>query len=331
MRIATGQHFPELAALDFVTPEIALPLRQRFYPLGFPLDVETNSYDVLNAAAEAWKLFPQAFEEAAVRVSLTVVEGDEVPEQAEPRFFWREHLMSISDGAQNFVVCDFYRGFACGVVTRAAAMDHSSIRYRFLTPVAHTLIEQRRLAPVHGALVVRNGHGVMLTGVSLAGKSTLAYALSRAGWTYVSDDAIFLVRGNHERLAIGNPHFIRFREDARRLFPELENHPTVVRPNGKPAIEVMTRDLPISVAPRCTIDHVVFLARRQSGGVSLTHYPKDRALESWQAHIVLGTTNIRAAQLDCQRRLAEATIWELQYAMLDDAVARLEQLADCGA
>jgi hypothetical protein len=321
----------EPGTLDSVSPETDLPLRRRLYPLGFPLDLETNSQDIIEAASEGWGHFSQTFEEAPVRVSLAVVEGDALTQQAGSHFFWREHLMTIFDGPLNVMVCDFRQGFACGSVTRAVAMDHSLVRYRFLMASANTLIEQRALAPLHGALIVRNGIGVMLCGESFAGKSTLAYACSRAGWIYVSDDATFLVRGSQGRCAIGDPHSIRFREDARRFFPELADRLTVVRPNGKPAIEVFTRELPITVASQCSIDNVVLLARQNSGAARLTRYPKAQALEDWKKYAVLGTEDVRAAQLDCHRRLLEAGTWELEYSSLDGAIARLEQLVDSGA
>src|SRR5277367_2057711 len=86
---------PESSAIDSVIPEAELTLRRRVHPLGFPLDLETNSQDVLEAATEGWGLFSQAFDAAPVRISLTVVESDATAQQARSHFFWREHLMSI--------------------------------------------------------------------------------------------------------------------------------------------------------------------------------------------------------------------------------------------
>lgn len=321
---------PAQASFDNVAPQLDLPLRRRLYPLGFPLDIETNSEDVLAAASEGWGLFPQAFEEPAVRIALGMIESEAPAVNARSHFFWRENLMSIFDSPQNFLLCDFERGFACGSVTRPVAMDHSMLRYRFLTAGAYPMISHRALAPLHGAVIVRNGSGVMLCGESCAGKSTLAYALCRSGWTYVTDDATFLLRAEEDRCAIGDPHSIRFREDARRFFPELADRLTVVRPNGKPAIEVLTRELPIAIASRCSIEHVVFLAREESGSARLLPFSKAQALENLKQYVACGTAEVRAAQLACHRRLLGAGMWELRYAGLDDAVARLEQVVDAG-
>jgi hypothetical protein len=254
--------------------------------------------------------------------------GDALPLETVIRS--REHMMSIVADQENFVVCDFNTGFAFGWVTQSTAADYPSLRYRFLTAGAATLIEQRAFAALHGALVVRNGVGVMLAGDSFAGKSTLAYACARLGWTYVSDDAVFLVRERNDRCALGNPHSIRFRPDAPKLFPELADRLVTIRPNGKVAIEILTRDLAVDTAQSCNVDHVVYLNRDQAGLVHLCHVSKDWVREDWAQYAVFGTNAIREAHRDCYERLLSAQLWEMKYSDLDEAVGRLEQLVDNG-
>jgi len=328
---------PEPLSLVQVTADpvfsvFELPLRRTFYPLGYPLVLETNSRDVILAAEEGWGAFEQMFIEDPVRVCLGVSESDSKLPLPASVVRAREHLMSIVADPENFLLCDFDRGFAFGWVTRSTAADHPLLRYQFLTAGGATLGEQRALAPLHGALVVRNGTGVMLCGDSFAGKSTLAYACARAGWTYVSDDGAFLVRGRNDRYAIGDSHGVRFRPDAPDLFPELAGHLPTVRPNGKIAIEIPTRDLAISTAPGCVVDHVVFLDRQhhldQPLAASVQHYPEDGALEHWAQCVALGTAEVRDAQRRCHQRLLGARLWKMRYSHLEDAVARLERLVD---
>jgi hypothetical protein len=316
---------------DPVLSAFELPLRRTFYPLGYPLVLETNSPDVIQAAEEGWGAFERMFSEDPVRVCLGVAEGDSESPLPASVIRAREHLMSIVAGPENFMLCDFDRGFAFGWVTRSTAADHPLLRYQFLTAGGATLGEQRALAPLHGALVMRNGTGVMLCGDSFAGKSTLAYACARAGWTYVSDDGAFLVRDSDKRYAIGDPYGIRFRTDAPDLFPELADHLPTVRPNGKIAIEILTRDLGLRIAPGCIVDHVVYLDREGGGRASIHHCAADRAREDWTRCACLGTADIRAAQRRCHERLLRARLWKMQYSDLDDVVARLERLVDSGA
>ncbi len=211
-----------------------MPLRRTFFPLGYPLVLETNSRDVMLAAEEGWGASERMFDQEPLRICLGV-SGDDGKPGAAANIRAREHLMSIIADADNSVLCDFDRGFAFGWVTPGTATDRAWLRYQFLTPAGIALAQQRAFAPLHGALVTRRGTGVMFCGDSCAGKTTLAYACARAGWTYVSDDGTFLVRGRDDRYAIGEPHRIRFRADARELFSELANHVPMVRPNGKPS------------------------------------------------------------------------------------------------
>jgi hypothetical protein len=317
---------------DPVLSGFELPFRQTFYPLGFPLELETNSTEVITAACEGWGAFDQMFDGQPVRLCLGVLEGgsgDALPLESVVRS--REHMMTIVADPENFVICDFNRSFAFGWVTQNTAADHPLLRYRFLVSGAGTLIAQRAFATLHGALVVRNGQGVMLTGDSLAGKSTLAYACARAGWTYVSDDGAHVVRGRADRYAVGDPHSIRFRPDAPELFPELADRLLTIRPNGKVAIEILTRELALETAPGCNVQHVVYLNRGQAGEARVRPFSKERMFEEWSQYAVFGTEETRAAQRRCHERMLSAQLWEMQYSDLDDAVARLEHLADNGA
>lgn len=322
---------PIQVTADPVFSAFELPLRRTFFPLGYPLVLETNSRDVILAAEEGWGESERMFSQDPVRVCLGVTEGDSESPAAASVIRAREHLMSIVAGSENFMVCDFDQGFAFGWVARSTAADHALLHYQFLTAGGAGLAQQRAFAPIHGALVMRRGTGVLFCGDSFAGKSTLAYACARAGWTYVSDDGTFLVRGRNDRYAIGEPYSIRFRTDAPELFPELADHAPTVRPNGKIAIEVRTHDLGVSTARGCIVDHVIFLERENCGPASVDHYPRDRALEYWAQYAVLGSGEVRAAQRRSHELLLRARLWRMRYSHLDDAVSQLERIVRQGA
>jgi hypothetical protein len=321
----------EKAIPDPVLSTFELPLRRTFYPLGFPLEIETNSADVIAAASEGWGAFQQEFFEPPVRLCLGVTEGNPEAPLPESVFRSREHMMSIVADPTNFVICDFNSGFAFGWVTASTAADHPLLRYRFLVAGGATLVEQRAFASLHGALLVRNGCGIMLAGDSFAGKSTLAYACARAGWTYVSDDGAFLVRARTDRYAIGDPYSIRFRPDAPQLFPELGDRLPTVRPNGKIAIELLTADLGLNTATGCQVDHVVRLNRQQPGPAHVRRISKEGLVDGWALYASFGTEEVQAEQRRCHERMLGAEMWEMRYSDLDDAVARLERLVDSGA
>jgi hypothetical protein len=294
------------------------------FPLGFPLKIETNSEDVLEAAAASWSFFPCAFEEEPIVLSVGVSDGTERSLPRPPTFRSRNHLLSIVSDAENFLVCDFARGYHFGWISQTLAEEAAFLRYYFLDVAVLTMVQQRFLAPIHGACVARNGRGMLLCGPSSAGKSTLAYGCSRAGWTYVSDDATFLLRSGPDRYAIGNCHSIRFRESTKRLFPELFSLSPSLRPNGTRRIETFTRDLPISTAFACVIDHLVFLDRNQPGPARLERALPARAFDWFAGFACYGEESVRNAQLECYRKLAHAQVWELRYRELEDALRLLD-------
>lgn len=71
-----------------------------------------------------------------------------------------------------------------------------------LTPLFSKMAPDMGMALVHGAGVGVNGNGVILSGLSGAGKSSLAAACLMCGMQYVSDDTLFLDRMDHKAYPI---------------------------------------------------------------------------------------------------------------------------------
>src|SRR5579864_5200598 len=140
---------------DPVLSNFELGLRRLYYPLGLPLELQTNSQNVIDAASEAWGSFSQSFEIAPMRLALGVKEGAEAgPLPVRSSFLAREHLMAIIMDADNFVMCDYQQAFSFGWITPALASDYAKLRYHLLTGAAMTMAEHLALAPLHGALIM---------------------------------------------------------------------------------------------------------------------------------------------------------------------------------
>jgi hypothetical protein len=316
------------ASDDIVMYDVPLPLCATFFPLGFPVEIATNSEAVLSAARESWGLFPSSHHEKPVILNLAVTEHEDEELPGRPRFRSNGHLMSIVSDAHNQVICDFNHGCASGWITQRVADNPGFLRLRFLESSVMTLLVTNYLAPMHGALVTRRGVGVALCGESFAGKSTLSYACARSGWTFVSDDGTFLDRSRADRYAVGNPYNIRFREDAKFLFPELAACKVGRRQNGALGMEVRTSGLPVSTAGGCSIDHLVFLRRSRSGSASINPYSADEALHWLERATLYGPAEVQSSQRQAYRRLLDAGIWELHYSDLGDAIELLDQLGE---
>ena len=305
--------------------DVALNLHAAFYPLGFPLAFSTNSDAVMAAARSTWGAFTPAYPGTALSLEITVLPGENrLPPR--PTFRSQQHLMSIVCDAQNQVIIDLNRGCATAWVTEHVANDADFLRQHFLESSAGVLTLAKHLASVHGGLVARGGSGVLLCGESSAGKSTLSYACARRGWTFITDDGTFLVRDRAGRHAVGNPQTVRFREDATRFFPELAEHPIVVRPNGERGWIIDSADLPITTSNGCVVNHVVVLRRSASGPARMTHMGPGDALAMLEEATLFGPREVQESQKETYRRLLGAGLWELHYSALDEAVSALNEL-----
>ncbi len=296
------------------------------FPRGFPLRIETNSEDVIQAAEESWGCYKQEFDTAPLHMRVIVQpEGQLSPK---PKFRQQQHYFMVVADADNFATADFRAGFACIFVSARTAADHSWLRWYFVESMAYTLLDQLHTASIHAACVARNDSGILLCAKSTGGKSTLAWACARAGWTFIGDDCVMLLMESTDRVVLGKPHQARLRHDAPRLFPELEGYDTSARPNGKLSIEVDPRTFPqIRTASRCQVDNLVFLDRRSGARPGLSHVTKAEALDLLTEDGGYYGEEFYQRHRQAIGRLVEVPAYRLRYERLEDAMQLLSSLA----
>jgi hypothetical protein len=330
IKAAYARHEP-IACADPMMARTELPLQQTFYPFGFPLQVFTNSEEVLVAAKESWHGFRPLFETEPIRFHIGVTEGGSAECPPAPISRVREHLCSqIADG-ENFAISDASRFFSNIWLAQSTLAHRNYIRYFILESCAMFHLAARHSIGIHAACVELDGHGILFCGDSGAGKSTLAYGCARAGWTYITDDASFLVNGREDSLVVGNSRQVRFRPSAEALFPELHGRPILQRAQvGKPSIEWNT-DLRADIATSffSQIKHVVFLDRGERAGAELAVFPKEVA-KAFILQRGIGIPEIADLQTAAVDRLLDRGILELRYADLDWAIERLTHLVKEG-
>jgi hypothetical protein len=310
--------------------QVDLPLSARFFPLGFPLELLTNSRAVMAAAEKSWQNFRPQFTQHALELRIAVQNDDDTsPLPPAPIYSQQWDTWLCVANANNFVMCDPKGGRSFGSVTQSTVQSSLYFRYHFLEAAAMWMISART-APVHAACVSAFNSGMLLCGDSGAGKSSLAYAAARAGWTYVTDDASYLLLNDFNRRVVANSHTVRFRDSAVKLFPELEGRQITPRAAGKPAIEVPTPELPgIVTADSAIVEYIIFLNRQGTTADSLVPLSKESVLP-WFMQFIAGATEARVYQEAALKRLLSVPIFELRYRALDWAVERLEQLATTG-
>ena len=321
-------------AEDPLLANVELPLQSIFFPLGFPLRLSTNSPAVLEAANTSWGYFKQKFDHSPLELRVGVTkdrtDSPELPPAPIPRLQWSQ-LVSIAD-ANNFVTIDFNNSRAFGWITQSIAESPNYLRYYFLDSAALGMVSGLRAGCLHAACVAPFGRGMLICGNTGAGKSTLAYAGARAGWTLVCDDASFMPLDREDRLVVGNYHRIRFRSSATQLFPELEGRAVTPRvAKDKPGIEVFTSELPeITTADSAVVDYLIFLNRNWTGLPELVPLSRQAVLPWLKRSLTYTAVNSQKVQDDVLRRLFGAEVLELRCQDLNWAIDRLNTLAQTG-
>jgi hypothetical protein len=276
-------HIKTMTVSDVVEPAIAgdpllrnvdLPLKRVYHPLGFSIEVITNSEEVLAGAEESWGGLPWRFSEQPLQLRIALVEDRSGLCPPVPVFRAQRNLLSIVANSRNFAVCDRDEGFAFAWIDGDAIEHRGYLRYHFLESIALSMLSSSYVIPLHAACVELAGKGVLLCGNSGAGKSSLAFACARAGWRFISDDASYLVRKGSGRLVTGNSQKVRLRPSARELFPELQDFTPTPWTAGKPSIEIPTAFLPyLTTESHATVEYIIFLNRTESSVAELGPFP----------------------------------------------------------
>jgi hypothetical protein len=323
--------------LDFSRHSLEIPkltMCERFFPLGFPVDLRTNSEAILLAARALWPGFEPRFDGRPIRVDVHVVDDDggTLSEQCPPApvaHMTMPILYSVADG-NNFSVANLDEGWTRIVMARATERHRNYVDYFFLgaAPLCH--IASWHATPVHAGCVAFKGCGMLLCGDSGAGKSSLSYACARVGWAYTTDDASFLLQDESGIRVLGNCRQVRFRPSAGELFPEIEGLEITPRAAGKPSIEMPTAELPwMHCVPIASVGYLVFLNRRGDGPQELAVFSKDVA-RCYLQQVLFGSAEILNVQYRNLERLLDLEVLELCYTDLNWAVQRLQMLAEEG-
>jgi hypothetical protein len=295
-----GQNLPYTPAADPLGHTAPLDFRAAFPVLGKPLEVRSNSPAVVAAAERAfgrWRdLDARLIEPAKPCVvdvvvhpsPLSVVSSQllhgtndvDPPTDHGPRttdhglqtrstpFTVRVHggCLLAGDGA-NLMTAQLDAGRALAFVTPELAAREPWLRYHVLELLGLAMVAWHDRTPLHAGAVVCGGRAVLLTGRSMAGKSTLCYACLRDGFQLLAEDVVYISRRRGLRLW-GIPWRIHLLPDTARLFSELADVAAVPQPNGKVKLAVETSAFGADRA-RCHAERaVVCVVERREGAAS---------------------------------------------------------------
>jgi hypothetical protein len=294
-----------------LTRDPSLSLCGLFHPMGYPLEIRSNSREILHQAERLWQRYPVISNAEPLRLSVYVNGARAVLPHNPPPPSIHKHLFTIDHGTHDFAKADLSTGTAYVSVSENAASDWRYFRYHFLEPLACVLLGARHFVYVHASCIARDGRAVVLCGDSGAGKTCLAYACAKRAWSFVSGDAVQIVRGRKDRMVVGRPYEIRFRDSARAIFPELKSFPPEIRANGKTDLEIDTSDLEIAVESQSFASHLVLIQRGKVNRIE--KLDPAHAMRELSATICYGDDRTRCEQRETLAHFLQIPLWRLRY------------------
>jgi hypothetical protein len=224
-----------MSAQDFLHKDARTELRAHYSVVGSVCSFETNSEQLLEAAA---KTFPAA---GAVsdQVDFTLrfwVDDSQASAPPWPQAYVRglDEFVFAGFDARSSILADLRRRRVIGRFSPAMAADAPHWR-SVIFPIATSILAgSLGVVELHAASVARRERGLVLMGPSRSGKSTLAMALAMSGCRLISDDRTFCSLRDEKVVISGLPRPLKLRREAASLFEHLRGCETNAVQAGEP-------------------------------------------------------------------------------------------------
>ena len=294
---------------------IPISFKERFHPLGTTIQVESNDPSILEEATRSFGRYgpPPPFSKPRIVLQLCVdPEFHDAGSWPVPQYRSLQHLFHIHCGEANFAIADLSLEKAIGFVSQEMARSGSFFRRTFLECLFHVLVVRLSHTPIHCSCVALNNNGILICGVSGAGKTTLAYACAKSGMQVVSDDVVHLQPdwvGDTITLW-GNPWELRLLPEASKLFPGMA---AGVAPHQTHLEINITKDFPGADRVSCRPYAIVFLERCSGEKVECVPLKPEVALERLKKDIVLDEEKVLERHYSTLSRLVRIGAYSLIY------------------
>jgi hypothetical protein len=131
----------------------------------------------------------------------------------------REHLLVVD--RKSVVAVDPVTGHADGYISPEHLESPWILAHRIFYLSVIELLRCHRAYYIHAGCVCDGDEGILVCGASGGGKSTLTYALARSGFSYLSDDGVFLRKNSGGLEIFSFPEKIKLDSRSCSFFEEL--------------------------------------------------------------------------------------------------------------
>jgi hypothetical protein len=304
-----------MSAGDFLCKDATTPLCEHYTAAGAICRFSTNSEPLLEAARESFLPVEVTPDSVDFSVRFWVDHGNAArPPLPKPYVRGLDHLVFAGFDSGSSMLADLRTRRVIGRFSAGIVADRTFWK-TVIFPVLITIVGGSvGVAELHCSCVAKKQDGLLLAGPGRSGKSTLAVALARIGFGFLSDDRTFCSWRKGKLLAWGLATTLKLRCDAGMHFRELQSQEPTDLQNGERGFRLDPEfELGLQRIKRCEPRSLVFLERSESPGFCLSRISSKEAASRLEEDLVAESTYAATMQMKVIGKLAKLPCCLLRY------------------
>ena len=237
-----------------------------------------------------------------------------------------DHLVFAGFDERSSILVDLRSRRVIGRFSAAMAGDGAHWRSVIFPILLSILAGAIGIVELHASCIAWDHRGLLLMGPSCSGKSTLALALTEAGFRLLSDDRIFCSLKQGKLLAYGLPRPLKLRREAACWFEQLrDQEPMVVQGGQRVFYCEPNQRLGQPLSQTCEPQALVVLDQTQNSGFRMTRMRGSDVKSHIEADLLPEAPEDVEKQGHIINSLLGLPCWHLQYGGRPQVIA--EQIA----
>lgn len=300
---------------DFLRKAAVTPLCEHYTFAGAVCSLSTNCEQLLEAARSSLLSVEQR--PGPVDFSMRFwVDDAEQPQAPWPAPYVRglDHLVFAGFDERSSMLVDLRSRRVIGRFSTAMANDGLQWRSVIFPILLSILAGSIGIVELHASCIAQDHRGLVLIGPSCSGKSTLALALTEAGFRLLSDDRIFCSLKQGKLLAYGLPRPLKLRREAACWFEQLRDQEPMVVQGGQRVFHCEPNQRLGQPQPQnCEPQALVVLDQTQNSGFRMTRMRRSDVKSRIEADLLAETLEDVEKQDHIINSLLGLPCWHLQY------------------
>jgi len=308
---------------DFLHKDAETKLNEHYIAAGAVCSLSTNSEQILDAARNTFQ--PAHFKTGEVdfRLRFWVDETDRSrPPWPKPYVRGLDHLVFAGFDERSSMLADLRKCRVIGRFSSGMAGDAAYWRMVMFPMLMSILAGSIGLVELHASCVSRHDQGLILTGPSRSGKSTLAMALTKAGFKLHSDDRTFCSLKQERILAYGLPRPLKLRRDGASWFDGIrDQEPNAVQGDERVFYCEPDQRFGERASSGCEPRALIFLDRQQDSSFCLTRMRRSEVKACVEKDLLMETPEVIRRQERILNNLPALPCWNLRFGGAPQVIA----------